>query len=158
MKGRHLAREAERSLDAYLVAAVRAGERTAERRLVSRWHPKMMAHAWRLLGERDAAEEAVQEAWVEIVRALPRLAEPRAFSVWALRIVSRRCARTCLNRMGWSGRYGIGWTRSSSRASAGGSRRIRASATFGPTRGLSPIRLMWSEIRTRSPRSQTAPS
>jgi RNA polymerase sigma-70 factor (ECF subfamily) len=84
---------AERALDAYLAAAARTGDARAFALLVRRWNGKLVAHAWRLLGDADAARDAVQEAWAEIVRGLPRLADTGAFPAWAYRIVSRRCAR-----------------------------------------------------------------
>jgi RNA polymerase sigma-70 factor (ECF subfamily) len=86
-------KEAERALDAWLVAAARTGDAKAFALLVKRWHPKLTAHAWRLLGDADAARDAAQDAWAEIVRSLPRLDDLSAFGAWAYRIVSRRCAR-----------------------------------------------------------------
>jgi RNA polymerase sigma-70 factor (ECF subfamily) len=82
-----------RLLDEYLVAAARAGDRSAFSRLAGRWQAKLLAHAWRLLGDVESARDAVQEGWIEIVRGLPRLRDERAFSAWAYRIVTRRCAR-----------------------------------------------------------------
>lgn len=76
-----------------LVAAARAGDARAFEALVRLWHPRFLAHAARLLGDRDRAADAVQSAWVEIVRGLGSLADVCAFPAWALRIVSRRVAR-----------------------------------------------------------------
>ena len=84
---------ASRILDEYLLAAARAGDRRAFEALARRWQKKLLAHAWRLLGDAEAARDAVQEGWVEIVRGLPRLRDERAFPAWAFRIVSRRCAK-----------------------------------------------------------------
>ena len=61
--------------------------------LAERWQAKLVAHAWRLSGDREAALDAVQSGWVEIVRGLGRLQDERAFPAWAYRIVTRRCAR-----------------------------------------------------------------
>ena len=61
--------------------------------LAKRWHPKLVAHAWRLTGDREAAKDAAQDSWVEIARGLSRLQDERAFPAWAYRIASRRCAR-----------------------------------------------------------------
>jgi RNA polymerase sigma factor (sigma-70 family) len=88
-----MARERERVLDAYLVASARLGDRKALSLLVERWHGKLLAHAWRLLGDREAAKDSVQESWAEMLRGLSRLRDERAFAAWAYRIVSRRCAR-----------------------------------------------------------------
>lgn len=82
-----------RALDAYLVATARAGDRRAMERLVLHRGDRLMAHAVRLLGDREVARDMVQEAWVEIIRALPRLKDDGAFLPFALRIVSRRVAR-----------------------------------------------------------------
>lgn len=86
-------KEAGRALDAYLAAAARTGDRKAHALLFKRWNPRLIAHAWRLLGDRELAGDAVQEAWVEIVRGLTRLADTNAFAAWAYRITSRRCAK-----------------------------------------------------------------
>lgn len=89
---------ADYALDAFLAAAARAGGRDAMRQLATRWYPLLAAHAWRLTGDRDVAEEAVQEAWLEILRGLPALRDDHAFAAWAYRITTRRCARLIARR------------------------------------------------------------
>ena len=86
-------RGAARILDEYLVAAARTGDRRAFALLAGRWQGKLLAHAWRLTGEPEAARDAAQAGWVEITRGLRGLQDERAFPAWAFRIVSRRCAR-----------------------------------------------------------------
>ena len=76
-------KEAERALDAYLIASARTGDGKAFALLFKRWNPRLTAHAWRLLGDREAAGDAVQEAWAEIVRGLGCLADLSAFPAWA---------------------------------------------------------------------------
>ncbi len=88
-----MADNASRLLDEYLLASARAGDRRAFERLAGRWQKKLLAHAWRLLGDVEGARDAVQDGWIEIVRGLPRLRDERAFPAWAYRIVTRRCAR-----------------------------------------------------------------
>lgn len=63
-------------------------------KLVSLRGPLLQAHATRLLGNAEQARDAVQDAWVEILRGIPALRDDRAFPAWAYRIVTRRCART----------------------------------------------------------------
>lgn len=81
-----------RALDAYLVASAQAGSRSAVDSLARRWHPRLLAHARRLSGEVELAEEAVQHGWGAIMRGLGSLQDPHAFPAWAYRIVSRSCA------------------------------------------------------------------
>ncbi|WP_294011269.1 sigma-70 family RNA polymerase sigma factor [Sphingomonas sp.] len=85
---------ASRVLDEYLLASIHAGDRKAFELFARRWQKKLLGHAWRLLGgDVEAARDAVQEGWIEIVNGLSRLRDDRAFPAWAFRIVSRRCAR-----------------------------------------------------------------
>lgn len=81
-----------RVLDEYLVVAARTGDQRAFADLVRRWHRRLLAHAWRLTGDDEAARDAVQSGWLEIVRGLNQLQDERAFPAWAYRIISRRCA------------------------------------------------------------------
>jgi RNA polymerase sigma factor (sigma-70 family) len=86
--------EVDRRIDEYLVACARLGDRLAFGRLAARWQKKLLVHAWRLLRDEPMAQDAVQEAWVEIVRGLSSLQDTAAFPAWAYRIATRRCART----------------------------------------------------------------
>lgn len=87
-----------RVLDEYLVVAAAAGDRRAFEDLARRWNRKLIAHAWRLTGDEDAARDAAQSGWVEIARGIGGLRDERAFPAWAYRIVSRRCARYIAGR------------------------------------------------------------
>jgi RNA polymerase sigma-70 factor (ECF subfamily) len=86
-------RNSERIFDEYLVAAAVTGDRAALSRLVARWQPRLVRHAWRLLGDAERAKDMAQEGWVEILRGLARLDDVAAFPAWAYRIVTRRCQR-----------------------------------------------------------------
>lgn len=88
-----MTRDSEQIYDEYLVAAAITGDRAALERLVQRWQPRLLRHAWRVLGDADRAPDMVQEAWMEILRGLHRLEDVAAFPAWAYRIVSRRCYR-----------------------------------------------------------------
>lgn len=87
-----MAKATARIFDEYLAASARAGDRAALGLLAERWQPKLIAHAWRLLGEHEAARDAVQEAWADILKGLGRLDDVRVFPAWAYRIVTRRAA------------------------------------------------------------------
>jgi len=88
----------DRALEAYLVASARLGDRRALERLVALRGPRLVSHAARLMGEREAARDVAQEAWVEIIRGLGNLRDERLFLPWALRIVTRRVAREIARR------------------------------------------------------------
>ncbi|MEE4211600.1 MAG: sigma-70 family RNA polymerase sigma factor [Parvularcula sp.] len=88
-----MARHPSRILDEYLVVSAKDGDRDAFAMLVRRWQKKLIAHAWRLTGDREAAQDAVQTGWSEIIRGLARLHDERAFPAWSYRIVSRACAK-----------------------------------------------------------------
>lgn len=74
-----MTRAAASILDAYLVVSAQAGDRAAFAQLVARWHRRLLAHAWRLLGDQEAAADA--------------------FAAWAYRIVSRCCGSMAGDRI-----------------------------------------------------------
>ena len=84
-------RRVDEVFDELLVLYAQEGRREALDRLASRWRPRHYAHARRLLGSRDNAADAVQDAWVGIVRGLWRLKDPGRFAAWSYAIVTRRC-------------------------------------------------------------------
>jgi RNA polymerase sigma factor (sigma-70 family) len=75
-----------------LVLRAKARDAAALAELVQCWHARLLAHAQRLTRDPDGAEEAVQEAWMAIVRGIGGLKEPGGFAFWAQRIVGRECA------------------------------------------------------------------
>lgn len=81
-----------KALDALHVAAALAGEGEGWAMLVRRRGPRLYSHARRLSDSHEAAQDIVQDGWIEILRGLPGLREPGAFLPWALRIVTRRAA------------------------------------------------------------------
>lgn len=80
-----------RVFEEYLVLAAQAGDRMALARLAARWRPRHYAHARRLLRSPEDAADAVQEAWIGIVRGLRKVRSPEMFPVWSFSIVTRRC-------------------------------------------------------------------
>ena len=83
----------QRLHDEYLVLSVQQGDAQAWTSLVRHWQPRLLAHAWRLLGDAERARDAVQESWLQILRGIRSLSDVAAFPAWALRIVTRRCQR-----------------------------------------------------------------
>jgi len=87
-------RHVSRILDEYLVASARAGDKAAFSQLATRWQPKLLAHAYRLIGDKELARDIVQDGWSDIVKGLSRLDDVAVFPAWAYRVVSRRTADT----------------------------------------------------------------
>ncbi|GAA0782346.1 RNA polymerase sigma factor [Roseibium denhamense] len=94
----NIRQEKVRALEALLVLDAKAGDKTALGKLVDLRGPRLFAHAVRLSGDRDAARDIVQEAWIQIIRGLPGLNDETAFLPWALCIVSRRVSAVIRTR------------------------------------------------------------
>ncbi len=77
--------------DELLVLRSQEGDAAAFEQLVGRWQERLWRHAWRLVGDEDAAWDVLQEAWIGISRGLPRLEDAACFPGWAYRIVSNKC-------------------------------------------------------------------
>ena len=71
--------------------AFRAGREGAFDLLMSRHHRRIYRLAYRLLGDRQAAQDAAQEAFVKAWRALPRFKGDARFSTWLTRIAINQC-------------------------------------------------------------------
>ncbi len=77
--------------DAYLVGRVQAGYVDAFELLVERHRDRVFRVALRLLGDRQDAADAAQEAFIDAWRALPRFRQDSSFLTWLHRIVVNRC-------------------------------------------------------------------
>ena len=86
-----MVRRTEHLLDEILVLLAQDGNTRALERLAARWRPRHYAHARRVLGAEDGAADAVQEAWLGILKGLRRLRDPARFAAWSYAIVTRRC-------------------------------------------------------------------
>lgn len=59
--------------------------------LVDRWHPVLWRHAYRLLRDREAAWDVMQEGWCAIFRGIHQLENTEAFPKWAFQVVTNKC-------------------------------------------------------------------
>jgi len=78
-------------MEEVLLAAARAGDTAAFGRLVEAYSPLAWRTARALPPERAAAEDAVQEAWIDAWRGLSGFNPSRPFRPWLLAIVANRC-------------------------------------------------------------------
>ena len=77
--------------DAALVARVTGGDTDAYAVLVARHRDRLARYALRMLGDRDDAEEALQDTFIRAYRALPRCDAPDRFDAWLFSILVNRC-------------------------------------------------------------------
>ncbi len=77
--------------DAEVVRQVLGGNVDAYGVLVRRYRERYARFAVRMLGNREDAEDALQEALVRAYRGLGRLDDPGRFGPWLLSILANRC-------------------------------------------------------------------
>jgi RNA polymerase sigma-70 factor, ECF subfamily len=83
--------------DHALIQRVLDGDTEAYAQLVDRHYDRCARVAMRLLGNREDAEEAIQDAFLRAYRALGEYEERERFSGWLVRILVNQC-RTMLAR------------------------------------------------------------
>jgi RNA polymerase sigma-70 factor (ECF subfamily) len=76
--------------EAYLIQAARKGDVEAFNRLVLAYQDMLYTQAYRMLGEREAAEDATQEAFISAYRNINSY-RGGSFRAWLLRIVTNAC-------------------------------------------------------------------
>jgi RNA polymerase sigma-70 factor (ECF subfamily) len=86
-------------IDLSVIEDVRAGNVRRFAEIVDRHRDRALTLAFRLLGNREEAEEAVQDAFLRCYRALERFRGESRFSTWFYRILYNRCL-TLLGRRG----------------------------------------------------------
>jgi RNA polymerase sigma-70 factor, ECF subfamily len=74
-----------------LVHAARSGDVRAFASLVDAYYARCLRFALHMLSSRSDAEEAVQDTFVRVYRALPKYEEREAFEPWLFRILANRC-------------------------------------------------------------------
>jgi RNA polymerase sigma-70 factor, ECF subfamily len=77
--------------DAVLVRLVLDGDARAYAGLVERYRDRLARYAMHMLGVREDAEEALQDAFLRAYRALPRCDPPERFGPWLFAILANRC-------------------------------------------------------------------
>ena len=74
-----------------LVRAAQQGDVRAFAGLVDAYYARCLRFALHMLSNRGDAEEAVQDAFVRVYRALPNYEERESFEPWLFRILANRC-------------------------------------------------------------------
>lgn len=77
-----------------LVVRAREGDRDAFTELAARSIGRLTATARMILRDEYAAQDAVQETFIEVWRSLPGLREPDRFEAWVRRLLVRACFKS----------------------------------------------------------------
>jgi len=84
--------------DSSLVAQFLAGEKRAFGELVGRYQVRLLNFIYRTIGDRDRAEDLVQETFVRVYRHLHRFDQSKKFSTWVYTIASNLAKNELRNR------------------------------------------------------------
>jgi RNA polymerase sigma-70 factor (ECF subfamily) len=67
------------------------GDEEAFSQIVRSWERKIFNLAWRMLGNREDAQDVAQDTFLSIFRSLKSLRDPGSFSTWLYRITLNHC-------------------------------------------------------------------
>ena len=84
--------------DAALVAEYLDGRRHAFHELVERYHVRLLNFIYRTIGDRDRAEDLVQETFIRVYRHLHRFDQSKKFSTWVYTIAGNLAKNELRNR------------------------------------------------------------
>lgn len=84
--------------DADVVAAFLQGEERAFQELVERYQTRLLNFIYRTVGDRERAEDLVQEVFIRVYRHLHRFDRSKKFSTWAYTIASNLAKNELRNR------------------------------------------------------------
>jgi RNA polymerase sigma-70 factor (ECF subfamily) len=84
--------------DAGVVEAFLSGEERAFTELVARYQTRLLNFIYRTIGDRERAEDLVQEVFIRVYRHLHRFDRSKKFSTWAYTIASNLAKNELRNR------------------------------------------------------------
>ncbi len=73
-----------------LVMAAQGGNAAALEKLVCLWQKKLWQYVFRLTTDVHASWDITQQCWLEIIKGLRKLHDPKSFKAWAYRIATNR--------------------------------------------------------------------
>jgi RNA polymerase sigma-70 factor, ECF subfamily len=68
-----------------------SGEKEAFSRIVDRWERRIYNLAWRMLNNREDAQDIVQETFLSVFKSIRSLRTPESFSTWVYQITINHC-------------------------------------------------------------------
>ena len=84
--------------DSAVVTAFLAGEERGFQELVERYQTRLLNFIYRTIGDRDRAEDLVQEVFIRVYRHLHRFDRSKKFSTWVYTIASNLAKNELRNR------------------------------------------------------------
>jgi RNA polymerase sigma factor (sigma-70 family) len=84
--------------DSAVVTAFLGGEERAFSELVERYQSRLLNFVYRTIGDREKAEDLVQEVFIRVYRHLHRFDRSKKFSTWAYTIASNLAKNELRNR------------------------------------------------------------
>ena len=84
--------------DAAVVAAFLGGEERAFQELVERYQTRLLNFIYRTIGDREKAEDLVQEVFIRVYRHIHRFDRTKKFSTWVYTIASNLAKNELRNR------------------------------------------------------------
>jgi RNA polymerase sigma-70 factor (ECF subfamily) len=84
--------------DATAIRMCRGGDRDAFRHIVERYQRQAVAHAAAIVGNRDDAMDAAQEAFIDAFKAINRFDEELRFYPWFYVLLRNRCYKLIAGR------------------------------------------------------------
>lgn len=84
--------------DAAVVSAFLTGEERAFQELVDRYQTRLLNFIYRTIGDRERAEDLVQEVFIRVYRHLHRFDRSKKFSTWIYTIASNLAKNELRNR------------------------------------------------------------
>jgi RNA polymerase sigma-70 factor (ECF subfamily) len=88
-------------MDEDLVVKAQNGDQQAFRSLTVAHHSRLYRVAYTILRDHHLAEDATQQALLEIWKNLPTLREPARFNGWSYRLLVHECYAEAKRRPGW---------------------------------------------------------
>ena len=84
---------ADQLTEQILVLRCQAGDEKAFELIVARYGARLRYYLLKLVGSPEAAEDLMQDVWLDVYRGIARLREPAAFRAWIYRIARDRAYR-----------------------------------------------------------------
>ncbi len=88
-------------MDQDLVVRVQQGDERAFEALASADYPRLHRVAYSVLGDPASAEDATQQAYLDIWRNLRRLRDPAKYEAWSYRLLVRACYAEAKRQPKW---------------------------------------------------------